>query len=223
MSDEKIQFDELELGLGQVVDVLPQSSSNKDFSEVLLLGAIPGEALILGAPASGEFPKMEEGEKVVFRVKMANGVGLFASNVLYMTDVPMFMVYVDFPQDIQFKRIRNASRVSVKMPILVSNQDKPEFSTITGRIDDISTLGAGLILSESAGDEGDVLALKGKFTVGSIQRVLSVRAVARKVKKLSPDAVFYGVEFLEDDENDLLVLFGFIFNAMAFGKIQKIP
>ncbi|MFL0811596.1 MAG: flagellar brake protein [Agarilytica sp.] len=223
MSDEKIQFDELALSMGQSVEILPSSTGEKEFSEVLVLGAIPGEAIILGAPASGVFPKLSEGEKIVFRAKMADGLALFASNVLFMNDVPLFMVYIDFPKSIQFKRIRNATRVSVKMPILVSNTDNPKYNTITGRIEDISTLGAGLILSEFAGGEGDILALKGKFTVGKIQRVLSIRAVARKVKKLSDDAVFYGVEFLEEDENDLLVLFGFIFNAMAFGKIQKIP
>ncbi len=222
MSEEKLEFDELEISIGQTVEVLPKSSEEKAFSDVLLLGAIPGEALIITAPASGIFPKMEEGEKVVMRVKLADGVAIFASSVLFISDVPMYMVYLDFPTDISFKRIRNASRVSVKLPVLVSNVSSPEFCGIAGQITDISTTGAGLALTEYAGENGDEINMKGKFSVGNIQRVLAIRAVIRATKKKTDALTIYGVEFLEDDENDLLVLFGFIFNAMAFGKIQNI-
>ncbi|MFL0800576.1 MAG: flagellar brake protein [Agarilytica sp.] len=222
MSAEQLEFDDLHISIGQTVEVLPKNAEDKAFSDVILLGAIPGEALIITAPASGVFPKMEEGEKVVMRIKLADGVAIFASNVLFISDVPMYMVYLDFPTDISFKRIRNASRVSVKLPVLVSNVSSPEFCGIAGQITDISTTGAGLTLTEYAGENGDEINMKGKFSVGNIQRVLAIRAVIRVTKKKTDTLTIYGVEFLEDDENDLLVLFGFIFNAMAFGKIQTI-
>ncbi len=222
MSEEQLEFEELDISIGQTVEVLPKKSGEKVFSDVVLLGAIPGEALIITAPASGVFPKMEEGEKVVMRVKLADGVAIFASSVLFISDVPMYMVYLDFPTDISFKRIRNASRVSVKLPVLVSNVSSPEFCGIAGQITDISTTGAGLALTEYAGENGDEINMKGKFSVGNIQRVLAIRGIIRATKKKTDTLTIYGVEFLEDDENDLLVLFGFIFNAMAFGKIQNI-
>lgn len=222
MDEEKLEFDELGITIGQMVEALVKGSGTKEFSDVLVIGAIPGEALILTAPPSGVFPKMDEGDKVVIRVKLADGVAIFAAHVLFISDVPMFMVYLDFPSDITFKRIRNATRVSVKLPVLVSNSDEPKYSGVAGRITDISTSGAGLALTEYAGDAGERIVMKGKFTVGNIQRVLSIQAVIRAVNKKSDDLIIYGVEFLEDDENDLLVLFGFIFNAMAFGKIQNI-
>tara|TARA_R110000868_G_scaffold168246_2_gene402907 strand:- start:7 stop:678 length:672 start_codon:yes stop_codon:yes gene_type:complete len=222
MSDEKLQFDELGISMGQMVEALPKNDPEKVFSEVVMLGAIPNEALIIAPPPSGLFPKMAEGERVIIRLKLADGVAIFTSTVLFVADVPMFMVYLDFPQEISFKRIRNASRVSVKLPILVSNRNDKQYSGITGQITDISTTGAGLLLSEFAGDKGDELVVKGKFAVGSIRRVLTINGIVRMVKETKSNTLIYGVEFLEEDENDLLVLFGFIFNAMAFGKIQKI-
>ncbi len=222
MSDDKLQFEELDISMGQMVEAMPKNSPDKSFSEVVMLGAIPGEALIIAPPPSGVFPNMEEGEKVIIRVKLADGVAIFPSTVLFVSEVPMFMVYLDFPQDISFKRIRSASRVSVKLPVLVSNRHEKKYSGITGQITDISTTGAGLLLSEFAGEKGNELVVKGKFTVGSIRRMLTINGVVRVVKETRTNALVYGIEFLEEDENDLLVLFGFIFNAMAFGKIQKI-
>lgn len=222
MSDQKLDFEALGITIGQAVEVLPQSSTSKIFSDVLILGAIPGEAIIIAATSSGEFPKMDEGETLVLKFKLADGVAILATSVLFISEVPMFMVYLDYPKDITFKRIRNASRVSVKLPVLVTSLSKPKYSGIAGQIIDISTTGAGLTLTEYAGGNGDQIMMKGKFSVGCIQRVLTIRAIIRTTTKKQENLTIYGIEFLEDDENDLLVLFGFIFNAMAFGKIQKI-
>lgn len=222
MSDEKLQFDELDVSIGQIVEALPKSCVSKQFTDVMIIGAIPGEAVIISAPPSGVFPKIVEGEALVLRLKMASGVAIMATSVLFISEEPMYMVYLDYPKDVTFKRIRNAARVSVKLPVLVSNIETSEFSCVAGQIVDISTTGASLSLTEYVGAEGEQISMKGKFSVGGIQRILSLRAVIRATEKKSLEQTVYGIEFLADNENDLLVLFGFIFNAMAFGKIQKI-
>lgn len=222
MSDEKLQFDELDVSIGQIVEALPKSCASKQFTDVMIIGAIPGEAIIISAPPSGVFPKLVEGEALVLRLKMASGVAIMATSVLFISEEPMYMVYLDYPKDVTFKRIRNAARVSVKLPVLVSNIETSEFSCVAGQIIDISTTGASLSLTEYVGAEGEQISMKGKFSVGGIQRILSLRAVIRGTEKKALDQTVYGIEFLADNENDLLVLFGFIFNAMAFGKIQKI-
>lgn len=221
MSEEKLDFSELNIAIGQLVDVLPQQSTTKEFSQVVVVGAIPQQALIITAPESGIFPRLEVGEKLVFRLGLADGLAIFAAHVLFISEVPAFMVYVDFPGVVTFKRVRNATRVSVSLPVLVSNISSKQQSGLAGRIIDISTTGAGLEMFDPLGSSGDRIKIKGKFSVGSIQRVLSIDAVIRISKRLSDKVIFYGIEFLESDENDLLVLFGFIFNAMSFGKIKK--
>lgn len=222
MSEEQISFSELNIGIGQSLEALPKSAGTKEFTQVLVIGAIPGEAIIITAMPSGVFPKMSEGETVIFRIALADGIALFSAQVLFISDVPTFMVYLDYPEKVQFRRIRHATRVSVVLPVLASNKDEKSISGIAGRIKDISTTGAGLEMYEHLGLEGNRIVIKGKFNVGDIQRILSIDAIIRMTKKLDEKTIFYGIEFLESDENDLLVLFGFIFNAMSFGKIQKI-
>lgn len=222
MSEEQIDFSELNIAIGQSIEALPQSAGTKEFTEVLVIGGIPGEALIITATPDGIFPKMSEGETVIFKIALADGIALFTAQVLFISDVPAFMVYLDFPVKAKFRRIRNATRVKVTLPVLASNMDNKAMSGCAGRIKDISTTGAGLEMYEPLGEEGHRIVIKGKFNVGDIQRILSIDAVIRLKKQIDPKTIFYGIEFLESDENDLLVLFGFIFNAMSFGKIQKI-
>ncbi len=64
--------------------------------------------------------------------------------------------------------------------------------------------------------------MRGKFDVEGIQRTLLIRGVIRKETQKSADLFGHGFEFSKEDENGLFVLFGFMFNAMAFDKIQKI-
>ncbi|PCK09897.1 MAG: acetolactate synthase [Alteromonadaceae bacterium] len=220
--DEALVFDDLDMRMGQTIHLISSSKSGSAGNDCILLGAIPDESLILTAPSSGVFPSVSEGESVIIRSLQADGVVLFDSTVLFVTDVPMFMVYIDFPTNIQFKKIRNASRVHVSLPVLVSNLTTKANAAAVGKVCDISTTGAALEMSESVGGVGDNLSIKGKFKIGSIQRMLAIKGVIRSRKTKKNGAFVYGVEFHEGDEDDLIILFGFIFNAMAFGKIQKI-
>lgn len=222
MQNDPLGFDDLNLTFGQLLEAMPENNPSKEFSPVALLGAIPGESLIISAPSSGEFPVMEEGEKVIFRLNLSDGIAMFSSHVLFISDMPLFMVYVDYPQDLRFKKIRQASRVQVSLPVLLSNSAINGKSGIAGKITDISTMGAGLEAYESLGDAGDAIVVKGKFTIGKVQRVLSIRATIRTQSKSIAGHYIYGVEFIDGDEDDFLVLSGFIFNAMAFGKLQKV-
>ncbi|VUD52626.1 hypothetical protein TDB9533_01668 [Thalassocella blandensis] len=223
MSSEQLHtFDALDVRMGQTIQILSKPSEVKQFYDVMLIGVIPGESLILGAPETGDFPKIEEGHQLVFRIMMTDGIALFSSAVLYISEMPIFMVFADYPREIKFKQVRKANRVNVSLPVLTSNTTSGIQSGVAGRVIDISTFGAGLECYEHLGVIGDQVIVKGKFEVNSIQRLLSVKATIRARKRLSNDSFMYGLEFCGGDEDDLLVLFGYIFNAMAYGNIQKI-
>lgn len=222
MSEEQIlNFSELGVQMGQSLEILPRAEGVKTFSDCIILGMIPDQSLILSVPESGMFPDVQEGQDVVIRVFMDQGVALFNSTILYISDVPLYMVYLDFPSEIKFKRVRKAARVDVTLPVLASNPSNGA-SGIAGKFIDISAGGAGLELYEDLGEVDDDVIIRGKFPVGNIQRLLSIKATIRFKKQKNSRAYVYGVEFNEGEEDDRLVLFGFIFNAMAFGNVQKI-
>ncbi len=224
MSDgETLQFDDLNLKFGQIVQFHPNPEDGADRHDCLLMGCLPGESLIVTAsPETGLFPQVQEGQQVIIRVMSSNGVALFPTTVLFISEMPLYMVYLDYPQAIKFRRVRNASRVDVALPVLVSNLHKRALAGIAGKISDISVGGARLELYDNAGEVGDEIVLKGKFQVGNIQRVLALRASIANKQRVSEKSFVYGTKFNEADEEKQLILFGYIFNSMAFGNVQTV-
>lgn len=217
-----LSFDGLGLKFGQELDLLPNPGENELVFPCELVGCMKEECLIVGPPSStGILPRLVEGQRVVLRVKLPGGIALFPSTVLFVGDVPVIMVFLDYPRDIKFKQVRGALRVDVTLPILASNTTDLRFSAIPGKIVDLSVTGAKVHMFEELGNVGHEVEIKGKFQVGNIQRLLQIGAVirARSVK----DGVFiYGIEFSGGDEDKLIVLMGFTFHAIAFGHLQTI-
>ncbi len=218
---ETLSFDELDLKVGQTLEIQPNPTQNQCY-DCTFIGGLSNQAVIVGAPISGEFPVVEEGQQIIIRIKKTSGMALFPTTVLYMADIPTFMVYLKYPERIKYKSIRKAARVDVNLPILASSLKNRILKGITGKILDISTSGARVIVESDAGEVGDSIALKGKFDVGGIQRMLLVTVTIHSKAIHPKGTISYGVEFLKGDEENTLVLFGYIFNAMALGKIQTI-
>lgn len=216
-----VGFDELDLSFGQPLSLLPNPGDQDLLFDCLLIGCLTGECLILGPPSSGLMPRLAEGQRVVVRTKLGHGIALFPSTVLYITETPTFLVYLDYPRDIKFKPVRGAQRVAVALPVLANNQSDANFGHVAGKITDISASGARLEMLSALGNRGHKIELKGKFTVGGIERLLTIQAVIRScLTERGRNA--YGVEFYEGDEEKLLVLLGYTFHALAFGQIKSI-
>lgn len=220
-NSEELSFEQLDIKFGEDLDLYTEPGNDQATFPCKFVGAIPDEAILVTAPPSGLFPRVTEGQNIVLKAKLPNGIALFQTAVLFLGDVPTIMAYLDYPGDIKFKQVRKAARVNVALPVLGSNLSGAG-ETVAGKILDISTTGARIAMFGNLGQVGDTIALKGKFKVGQIQRTLALRAIIRAIIGSDGEATSYGVEFHGGDEDELLVLFGFIFNAMAFGEIQHI-
>ncbi|SMF60266.1 PilZ domain-containing protein [Alteromonadaceae bacterium Bs31] len=212
-----LAIDQLQLKFGQLLQIQQYMSAEKKLYDCTFVGGVPGQTLIISMPESGEFPDLHEGDKIAIRVKTASGVAAFPTVVLYLAEIPLYMVYLDYPSDIQFKQIRSATRVNVALPVLASNSKRPELRSVVGRISDISTTGAHLFFEQDVGDIGDQVQLKGKFAVAGIRRTLVLTVLVR-AKQSQASEFEYGVEFIEQDEEIMLVLFGFVYSAMTQGE-----
>lgn len=217
-----LSFAELGLRFGDNLALIPNPGDKDKVFDCSLIGCLPGESIIIGPPLdTGILPRMIEGQRVVIRIKLAGGIALFPSIVLFVSEIPTVMVYLDYPRDIKFKSIRGALRVAVSQPVLVSNHSNSQYSGVVGKIVDISASGARLELTENCGSVGEKIDIKGKLAIDNIQRMLSFRAVIRS-KKSEGESFAYGVEFIEEDEDKRIVLLGFIFHAMAHGQLQVV-
>lgn len=220
---ESPTFNELDIKVGQVIQIYPNPSDAANSHECLFVGCLPGEALLISVdPKTGLFPKVTEGQNVILRILSANGIALLATTVLFLSDVPTFIAYLDFPQDIKFHLLRRATRVDVQVPVLVSCISDKTKSNVPGRILDISIGGSRVELDADVGGLGETVQIRGKFRVGDIQRVVGIKSTLVRKKASSNGKIMYGMEFQEDSEDALLILFGFIFSSMAFGRVQTV-
>lgn len=216
-----LHFDNLNLRFGQTIQLLPDPVDSSKRYDVVLLGCLPGETVMVIPPEEGEFPSLQQGQRVVIRITTINGVAMFPTVILHIAEMPLYTFYLDFPKAIKFKQIRNAARVDVSLPVLVTNITQPNFGTIAGRSLDISLGGAKLIFDHDVGAVGDNIELKSKFEIANIKRVLAVTAQIR-TRKQSRGGYEYGIQFFEQDEDKQLVLFGFIYSSLAMGTAKNI-
>jgi hypothetical protein len=224
MTDEVklLSFRELGLRFGQGMDLLPNPGDKDLVFPCELVGCLQEECLLIGPIGSdGVMPRMVEGQRVVMRVKLAGGIALFPTTVLFVSEIPVIMIYLDYPRDIKFKPVRGAFRVDVTLPVLAANLTDKRISGVAGKIVDISVSGARLEMFEELGGPGHDIEIKGKFQVGNIQRTLQISAVIR-TRAAGEGRFVYGVEFRHEDEDKQVVLLGFTFHAMVFGHIQNI-
>jgi c-di-GMP-binding flagellar brake protein YcgR len=152
---------------------------------------------------------------------LAGGIALFPSTVLFVGEVPAILVFLDYPRDIKFKQVRGALRVDVTLPVLASNTIDQRFTAVPGKIVDLSVTGARLHMFEELGDVGHEVEVKGKFQIENVQRLLQIRALIR-TRSVKGGVFAYGIEFSGGDEDNLIVLMGFTFHAIAFGHLQVI-
>lgn len=217
-----VSFDKLKLSFCQEMDLLPNPGDKQLIFRCELIGCMINESLIIGPPAAtGMLPRLVEGQRVVVRVKLNCGIALFPTTVLFVSEIPTIMVFLDYPRDIKFKQIRSASRVDVALPIIGFNQDDPSFSTVVGKIIDISTVGARLKMFEPLGKPGQKIDIKGKFSVAGLDKTLNIAAIIRSESECD-EQYLYGIEFCEDDPNKLLTLHAFTFQEIVFGTAQII-
>ncbi len=217
MHEENRSFESLALGFHQQLLVHPNPADKTIVFSCSLIGCLGTECLLIHAPDNGVFPLLSEGQRLVIRTFLDDGIALFHTTVLYVSDIPAIIAYLDYPQNIQFRRLRTAKRVAIAQPILVNNLTHPAHQGLAGKLIDISTGGGRLRMFDKLGQTGDVIEVKGKFTVQGISRLLTLKACIRQCSGND-----YGIQFIETDEDKLLILMGFIFNAQMTGTIEPV-
>lgn len=215
----EITYDQLELSVGQVIQVsLRGESISPEFYNTVFVGAVDNECIMLRTSDNQDIPPIAEGQLVVVRIILSDGVARFSSVVLNVVDGSLSIVCLRFPRLIKFKLIRKAKRIPVSLPFLASNLTTENSSIVDGNIEDISSTGAGLIVDGYLGEIDEKISIRFVFKMADKSRYLGMNAVIRSYKRDAAGRSFYGVKFQEDEGDDILSLFGFIFYATSFGS-----
>lgn len=217
-----MKFEELKLAYGYPLQLQTTSLAGQpERFSCRLIGCLPGRSLLLSVPKqAGKLVKFRSGQKIVVRLMIDNGIGIFAGIVESLTLDPYPILHLSYPESVTFKGIRSATRVVVCEKIDVSNISLESKPSSQGVISDISISGARIELSDEIAEIGDLLEIKAEVDIRGIKRELVLSGIVRS--RVDPTdghmeamLVSYGLEFTQQTEEQRLLMYAYVFNQMA--------
>lgn len=217
-----MKFEDLKLAYGYPLQLQTTSLSGQpERFSCRLIGCLPGRSILLSVPKlGGKLIKFRVGQKIVVRLMIDNGIGIFAGIVESQTTDPYPILHLSFPESVTFKGIRSATRVAVHEKIDITAANTAVQSPISGFISDISVNGCRIELGADIAEIGDILELKAEVDIRSVRRMLVLKGIVRS--RVDPTdnidegvLVSYGLEFSGHSDDEQLVLYAYVFSHMA--------
>lgn len=188
-----------------------------------IIGYTPSRSVLITMPvAAGKVVRARPGQKVMVKVMVANGMGVFVASVQGIATTPYPYLHLSFPKSVNFKEIRGATRVDTRLPVtvksLASLTDEPESEGVAA---DMSVSGARLELKEPIAEVGDEVEINSEVTIGPVTRNMKITAIIRSRTERSTKEMdehlpaVYGVQFVEESEDNLLLLNSYVFSQLA--------
>lgn len=217
-----MKFEELKLTYGYPLQLQTATVGGQpERFSCRLIGCLPGRSILLSVPKqAAKLVKFRAGQKIVVRLMIDNGIGIFAGIVESQTQDPYPILHLSYPETVTFKGIRGATRVAVRERIEVTNISLESKITASGFISDMSISGTRIELSDDIAEIGDMLELKAQVDIRDVQRELILIGVIRS--RVDPTdnlgdgvLVSYGLEFVMQPDDQRLVMYAYVFNQMA--------
>jgi len=217
-----MRFEELKLTYGYPLQLQTATLAGQpERFSCRLIGCLPGRSILLSVPKQGgKLIKFRVGQKIVVRLMIDNGIGIFAGVVESQTQDPYPILHLGYPESVTFKGIRGATRVAVREKIDVTNISMDSKPNVSGFISDMSISGTRIELGDDIADIGDTLELRAQVYIRDVQRELMLTGVVRSrvdpTDNLSEGVlVSYGLEFINQPDEQRLVMYAYVFSQMA--------
>lgn len=217
-----MKFEELKLAHGYPLQLQTTNLAGQpERFSCRLIGCLPGRSLLLSVPKqSGKIIKFKSGQKIVVRLMIDNGIGIFAGIVESQTTEPYPILHLSYPDSVAFKGIRSATRVVVHESINVINLSLESRPATSGVLSDISISGARIEVNEEIAEIGHQLEICAHVDIRELKRELILMGVVRSRVEPSDNQqntmlVSYGLEFKSQIEEQRLLMYAYVFNQMA--------
>ncbi|MFV2059583.1 MAG: flagellar brake protein [Gammaproteobacteria bacterium] len=221
---KSINFKDIKLSVGEKIQLQNPADDSKDRIFVKLLGYREGKSIIVTSPqVAGKPIPVEKGHKFIVRLFSIKTVYAFNVAVLDTKRSPYPYMHLTYPLAVESVVVRSAQRVGVELIVSVQNEDpdKALKEAVSAKLTDISTGGSKLSTVEAIGDIGDDISINAKFAVGGVDQYVQILAIIRRVEIIeaqdegSKDLHVYGLEFVFVEENERLVLHGFVYEQLS--------
>jgi len=219
-----IDFKDIKLDVGESIQLQNPADESKDRIFVKLVGYRENKSILVTSPKMGGTEiQVQKGHKFIARLFSVKTVYAFSVTVLEEKRTPYPYIHLTYPQKVESVVVRSAQRVGVELIVSVQNEDpdKTLDEAASAKMTDISTGGSKLTTVTGIGDIGDDISIAAKFKVGGVDQYVQILATIRRVDfyeaqdESSKDQHVYGLEFRFVEENDRLVLHGFVYEQMS--------
>lgn len=217
-----MKFEELKLTYGYPLQLQTATLGGQpERFSCRLIGCLPGRSLLFSVPKqAGKLVRFRAGQKIVVRLMIDNGIGIFAGIVESQTQDPYPILHLSYPESVTFKGIRGATRIAVRERIEVTNMSEETKRNVSGFISDMSISGTRIELGDDIAEIGDTLELRAQVDIREVKKELVLTGVIRS--RVDPTdnlgegvLVSYGLEFIKQSDEQRLVMYAYVFNQMA--------
>jgi hypothetical protein len=189
-----------------------------------LIGCLPGRSILLSVPKlAGKLVRFRPGQKVVARLMVDNGIGIFVGVVEVQTAEPYPILHISYPDNVSFKGIRGATRVAIDEPVQMRNLTTSSDEMLQGSVVDVSVTGARIEAASEFGEIGNKIQVTMRVGVANIIRDLPLEGIIRSRGEVDPQnasgAIAYGVEFIEPEEDRRLLLYAYVYAQIGSEEI----
>ncbi|MCB1785892.1 MAG: flagellar brake protein [Chromatiaceae bacterium] len=180
----------LNLTIGSILQIQATVPENAPRYSVRLIGYLPGASLVVTTPTiDGKLQIVREAQRFTVRLLKGERVLGFVSQVLQTSLKPYPHLHLAYPDDYEQIVVRNASRVSADLPVLVRNTrssaDADNFHAAT--IVDLSETGAKIASAAPLASPNEILHLKFEIEISGDSEELGLLSDVRNVSERIDD------------------------------------
>jgi len=220
-----MKFEDMKLIYGYPLQLQTSNSAGQpERFSCRLIGCLPGRSILLSVPKlAGKLVRFRAGQKIVARLMVDNGIGIFASTVEIQTVDPYPILHINYPDNVSFKGIRGATRVAIDQPVQLVNLTMISGLQLPGSVVDVSVTGARIEATSEFGEIGHKIQVTLNVAVANIVRDLVLEGIIRSRGEADPNnmsnLIAYGVEFLEPEEDKRLLLYAYVYAQIGSEEI----
>ncbi|MFK5913170.1 MAG: flagellar brake protein [Woeseiaceae bacterium] len=217
MSDTSL---DLKHNIGGTLQLQFTPGNADDRYYVKLIGYLEDKSLVVTTPRmDGSALKIQPDQKFIIRMISGNAAQGFTATAMHSTSRPYPHMHLTYPKDLQSITVRKAERVNCKLIVTVQNvqEERSMDEGVSASMEDISTAGSQLNTLKPLGEKGDTISIKSKISVAGMEQYLTISGIIRRVVEPEEEgqSFEYGIEFVLLEDNDKLLLHGFVYEQMT--------
>lgn len=213
-----MRVEELGLACGDMLQI--QIGDNVEQRHpVKFYGINPSSSIIVSAPITGKdkIYFVREGQNVTLRFVVKNVVSGFSTRVMATRGQPYPYLHLEIPTEVQTVEVRKEIRVETSIDTTVINKTHNS-PALTAKMLNLSCSGGRIESNAKMALMDNILNLTMPLVIDDIERIVIMTCQVSYVKDDDKNGKFvYGVNIEKIDEDDSLLLRGFIYQELLRG------